>query len=237
MESSISLALATQLATRRRLEVVAHNIANASTTGFRVEGQVLGTMPRDGGDDTRLVYPIDRGSFTDQRPGAVARTGRDLDVAVDGSGFLAVEAAGGRRLTRDGRLTVGSDGTLRGAGGGVVASTGGGALIVPEAARRIEITPDGTVLADAVELGRLALFAIDGVRGLERSGDGLLSAEGAVLMPEGRVVQGSLERSNVQPVQELVDLIELQRGYERAERIIDGEDERIRKIVDRTVRG
>lgn len=236
MENSIGLALAGQVALQRRMEVVANNIANASTAGFKLEGQIVQTMPRRTTGDL-VVYPIDRGSYTDMTPGAVSLTGNPLDVAIDGPGVLAVQTARGLRYTRDGRLNQAADGTILGSGGQPLVAVGGGTLQLPGEVRELVIAGDGTVTADGEEVGRIAIFDLPEGNGLERQADGLFAApKELALLNEGRLHQGMIEGSNVQSIGELVSMMEVQRHYERVQNILDGEDERIRRLVDRAVR-
>jgi flagellar basal-body rod protein FlgF len=236
MESSISLALAAQVALRRRMDIVANNLANTSTAGFKLEAQIV--QPTQASKGTEVIYPLDRGSYTDRRPGPVTLTGNPLDVAVVGDEMLAVQSPDGLRYTRDGRLARSADGTLVGLSGLPIAAVGGGTIEIPEQARSITIAGDGTVSADGEEVGQIGLFSLPMGAGLRRDADGLFTADGALPATEGegRLQQGAIEQSNVQPVQEIVDMMELQRGYERVQRLLDGEDERIRKLVDRAVR-
>jgi flagellar basal-body rod protein FlgF len=236
MENSISLALASQMALRRRMDIVANNVANAGTAGFKLEGQIVQTMPRRSTGD-RVVYPIDRGSYTDMRAGEVATTGNPLDVAIDGRGALAVQTPQGLRYTRDGRLRQAVDGTVLGSGGHPLVAVGGGTLQLPEEVRALVIAENGTVTADGEEVGQIAVFDLPQGAGLEREAGALFAAPlEPPLLPEGRLRQGMVEGSNVQPVRELAGMMELQRGYERVQKVLEGEDERIRKLVERAVR-
>lgn len=236
MESSISVALAGQVALRRRLDLVAHNLANADTAGFRLEGQVVQIMPRRDSGAT-VVYPIDRGSYTDFRAAPIRHTGNQLDVALVGQGFLAVETAGGPRYTRDGRLNRGADGTLVDLDGRALLADGGGTIVLPEEAADVAVAADGTVTADGAEIGRLAIFRLPSHASWTRGADGLFESDAAEPAPDLLLQSGALEGSNVQPVREIVAMMELQRGYGRIQLVLDGEDERIRKLVDRAVRG
>jgi flagellar basal-body rod protein FlgF len=210
-------------------------MANASTVGFKLENQIVETMPRDSGRD-EIVYPLDRGSYTDQAAGPITLTGNPLDVAIEGEGFLAVETADGVRYTRDGRMTRDAQGTLIGSSGDPILADGGGTIEIPETARQIVIAGDGTVTVDEEEVGRLAVFALDDQSAAARGPDGLYASERAEPLPTALLRQGALEQSNVQPVRELVDLMELHRGYERMQSILDDEDQRIRKLVANVVR-
>lgn len=235
MENTSRVALASQMVLRRRLDLVANNVANAGTAGFRLERQVVQTALHGAGQ-ARVTYPLDRGSLTDLRAGTLRTTGNTLDVAVEGQGFLAVAAPGGLLYTRDGRLGRAADGTLTGAGGHPLASADGGPILVPEETASLVIAGDGTVTADDEEIGRIGLFLLpDGAAPVRRA-DGLLEIAGAVPHPEGRLRQGMIEESNVEPIRELAALVELQRGYERVQTILDDEHERLGKVIDRAVR-
>jgi flagellar basal-body rod protein FlgF len=233
MESSISLALAAQVALRRRMDVVANNIANAGTNGFKLEAQVVQELSQPVGD-IEVAYPLDRGSYTDLTPGPIAVTGNPLDVAVVGDAMLAVQTPQGQRLTRDGRMTRAADGTLTSLAGHTVAAAGGGVIQIPEQTREVTIAADGTVTADGQEVGQIGLFALPA--DLRREADGLFSGSAPPApVTDATLQQGAIEQSNVQPITELVDMMEVQRGYERMQRLLDGEDERIRKLVANAV--
>jgi flagellar basal-body rod protein FlgF len=163
-------------------------------------------------------------------------TGNPLDVAIDGEGFLAVQTQDGPRYTRDGRLSRNAEGILIGSAGHPMMADGGGEIVIPETARSITIAGDGTITVDEEEVGRLALYRIPDQSAAQRQPDELYASDQAELLETGLVRQGALEKSNVEPVRELVDMMELHRGYERLQSILEDEDRRIRKLVDNSVR-
>jgi flagellar basal-body rod protein FlgF len=235
MSNPISALLSRQVGLRQQVDVIAHNVANLSTTGFKREDLAFAThverldLP---GDSLALAKVAS--SHTDFSPGALERTGNPFDFAIDGSGFFAVETAAGVRYTRDGRFSTNQLGELVTAAGHRVLDDGGSPIVVPAQVADLTLSAEGALsAADGVLLGVLGIRELP--QGfLRREADGLFAAE---VDPEPaldpKVVQGFLEGSNVNPVRELTDLIEAQRAYERGRAMLDTEDERIRRMVDK----
>lgn len=236
MTNPIYVLLSKQTGLRRQVDLIANNVANLGTTGFKREGMVFAQhVERLDVEGRRLAQAEDRASFTDHAQGPLTQTGNALDVALEGDGFLAVEAGDGTAYTRDGRLSVNPAGELVTVTGHRVLDEGGAPVLIPAEAAPLTITGEGMIASvDGQQLGRLGVFALDDDR-LRRDPDGLFRAEGeAEPRPAEttRVVQGFIEGSNVGPVRELVDLIEAQRAYERGQDMIASEDERVRRAVE-----
>jgi flagellar basal-body rod protein FlgF len=235
MTNSIYALLSKQVGLRQRVDVTAHNVANLSTAGFKREDLAFAThvarLEVPGGS---LAMAEVRSSHTDFRSGPLERTSNSFDFAIEGSGFFAVETAAGVRYTRDGRFSTNQLGELVTATGHRVLDEGGAPLIVPAEVSDITASADGTLRApDGRPLGVLGIRELpDGF--LRREADGLFASE---VEPEpaleAKVVQGFLEGSNVNPVRELTDLIEAQRAYERGRAMLDTEDERIRRMIEK----
>ena len=233
MDNPVYVTIARQTALQRQMDVVANNIANASTTGFKREGTVFAEVvePVDG-DGENLSMGSDTATFTDLGPGVVAETGDPLNVAILGDGMLGVNRGDETLYTRDGRFAVSPDGELALLTGERVLDAGGAPLQVPPDAAGIAIARDGTVSADGVPLGRLGLYALDAAR-LERAGGGLFrSVEPPAAVDQPRFAQGFLEDSNVNPVTELVRMIEIQRAYELGQNILQAEHDRISQVTE-----
>jgi len=219
--------------------VVSHNLANASTTGFRAQLQAMRAVPVEG--DGRLATRVSVAASTpgsDFSPGAITRTGRTLDVAIDGSGFLAVQAAdGSEAYTRQGDLQVDGNGLLMSMGRPVIGE--GGPIQVPLEAE-VFIGADGTLSGigmgqdpdSLAEMGRLKLVD-PGAAGLSRGADGLFRASpdaagNSAPLPASdavTVVSGALEGSNVNPVESMVAMIDVARRYELQTKMISTADE------------
>jgi len=200
----------------------AHNLANATTTGFRAQLDSFRAVPVQGAPLPTRAFVVDATVGTNFAPGAIQQTGRELDVAVQGKGWLAVQTPeGGEAYTRNGSLTVNENGVLMTQGGHPVAADGGTIAIPPDAI--VTIAGDGTVsavpggdAAQAVVIGRIKLVNPPEDE-LTRGGDGLfrLKAGGeADADPAVVLVGGALEGSNVNVVESMVEMIAHARQFE-----------------------
>lgn len=233
MSNSIYAALTRQSGLMNEMRVVANNIANATTTGFRAEGVIFSEHVSSlGRDDSSLSMAAARVRDTSQVQGSLTRTGGQFDLAIEGDGYFLVLTPQGERLTRAGSFTPNENGDLVTMEGYPVLDPGGAPVFVPQGASTVGIAADGTISADGNPVGQvgivlpenpLRMTREDGVR--FRADDGVTPAEGS------RVVQGFLESSNVNPILELARMIEVQRAYELGQSFIDKEDERIRTAI------
>lgn len=239
-------------AQQTRLQVISNNLANVNTTGFKRDRANFETLlyqiSRPAGaptsDGTALTSPLAVGTgvrvvSTDKlhSQGELSQTGNSFDVAVDGQGFLQVLLPDGRiGYTRDGALSRNAQGQLTTASGYAVQPE----ITIPEGASNVVISADGIVSAipagetEAQELGQLTLATFANPRGLEPMGENFLAetpASGPAIVTApletgmGKLVQGTLESSNVNVVQELVDMIETQRAYEINSKVISAADD------------
>lgn len=213
----------------------ANNLANAQTTGFKSDFEQFRSMPVFGPGQPTRVYAMTERPGTDLTPGALQRTGRDLDVAIDGGGWLAVQdKTGNEAYTRAGELRVTPEGFLQtGAGDAVIGDNG--PIVIPQA-DKIDIATDGTISiipteSDATTLlvvGRVKLVKPDN-KDLEKLNDGLMhlkeGADAPVADANISLVQGSLEGSNVSAVDAMVEMIELARNYELQVKVMKTADE------------
>ena len=235
MSNPISVLLSKQIGLRQQVDVIANNVANISTTGFKREDLAFAShierldLPGDS-----LALAKVQSSHTDFRPGALARTGNAFDFAIEGAGFFAVETAAGVRYTRDGRFGTNQLGELVTSTGHRVLDEGGAPILIPAEISDLTISSDGVLSGpDGAAFGALGVRQLpEGF--LRREADGLFVADAEPeLAVDARVVQGFLESSNVNPVQELTDLIEAQRAYERGRAMVDSEHERIRQMIEK----
>lgn len=200
----------------RQLEIIANNIANAETTGFKAERLVYeATGP--GGDYVRIAD-----GMVDQSTGAPMNTHDPLHVALQGPGFLVVEATGELPwLTRDGQLHVDpSDGVLRSLSGHAVQGRNGAIEVPPGETARID--SDGWVLAsESGPVGQLRVVTAP----VEPVGGNLWRASGPMEDVEPDLVLGALEQSNVDPMRAMVDLIAASRTFEMVQKVLETSDE------------
>jgi flagellar basal-body rod protein FlgF len=219
MDRMIYLSMAAAKATMHRQEVVSHNLANVSTNGFRAELAAFRAVPVRGDGASSRVYALESTVGYSTAPGVVQTTGRPLDVAVKGNGWLAVQALDGTEAyTRAGALEVNAEGVLSDLQGRPVVGDGG-PLTIPANAE-VEVASDGTVSAKVGRerpqpLGRLKLVTPEaplqrGTDGLFRAAEGDLAAD-----PAARVQSGALEGSNVNAVESMVAMIAAARQFEQ----------------------
>jgi flagellar basal-body rod protein FlgF len=249
MENAVLIGLSRQIALRRELEVVANNIANLDTTGYKADGSVFQEflMPnaRAGdfqGNDQRLSYVQDRATWHNFSAGPTRQTGNPLDVSIDGDAFLVIQTARGERYTRNGSLQINAQGEL-------VTSTGdrvlgeGGPIQFQTTDNNISINPDGTITAreggsatsDSAR-GKLRLVRFESVQTLMKDGASQFRApDGAAPQPAAnvRVVQGTIEQSNVRPVIEMARMIELTRTYTQVSQLLQQANDQRRSAIER----
>lgn len=211
-----------------RQEVIANNLANATTTGFKrddivIRGGAQG-MPGTGGGDTSPAPPTIQ--WTDYSQGEIRPTGRSLDVAIDGNGFLAVQTPQGERYTRAGALNMNAEGYLVTSEGHVVLGTAGP---IPVRSSRITVAPDGQISDGTRTIGTLKVVDFPRPYRLTKEGHGLFAPSDASAVPQPaqnyQVVGGAVEASNVKPIEVMVSMIEVLRNYEALQRTIQAVDD------------
>ena len=230
MDRLIYLSMAGAKATMQRQDVLANNLANASTTGFRAEMQAFRAVPVRGDGASTRVYALESTIGNDTRAGPLQQTGRGLDVAAQGNAWFAVQSLDGTEAyTRNGSFQVDPQGQL-------VTSTGlpvlgdGGPITLPAGAA-VEVAADGSISATVgngrpQQAGRLKLVSpeaplLRGTDGLFRAADGDLTAD-----PAARVQGGALEGSNVNAIETMVAMISAARQFEQQMKMLQGAEQR-----------
>ena len=224
MDRMIYLSMAGAKATMQRQETLANNLANVSTTGFRAELSAFRAVPVEGSGASTRVYSLETTPGYDATPGPVAATGRNLDVAMKGNAWLAVQGLDGTEAyTRAGALDVSAEGNLVTLSGLTVLGDGG-PVQVPQNTQ-VAISADGTISATdgngrSNSIGKLKLVTPEapltrGTDGLFRGADGDLSAD-----TTARVQDGALESSNVSAVETMVAMISAARQFEAQMKIL-----------------
>ena len=238
MDRLIYLAMSGAKATMQRQETLSNNLANASTTGFRAELAAFRAVPVEGSGACTRVYSLESTIGYDATPGQVAATGRNLDVAMRGSAWLAVQGRDGTEAyTRGGSLDVDSEGMLVTTSGLQVLGDGGPIQIPPDS--QVAIAADGTVSVVDTQnhsstVGRLKLVTpeaplVRGSDGLFRGSDGDLAAD-----TNARLQDGALEGSNVSTVETMVQMIAAARQFEAQMRSLstaEGNDKSAQQLL------
>jgi len=214
----------------QRHDLLANNLANASTAGYKQDELTLvPAYAQLSAGFTPGFPPVAMqamSEWTDFSQGGIRETGRGLDLALNGSGFFVVESARGTRYTRAGAFSVGRDGYLATADGSRVLGQGG-----PIALRSSEVivTGQGEILAGGRTVGTLRVVDFPRPYALVKEGDGLFVPVSPDVVPDraegAQVIGGALEESNVNAVRTMVNMIELLRRYETAQRVVQAVDE------------
>lgn len=239
MENASSIALSRQAVLRRQMDIVANNIANMNTTGFKGEKMMfVEHLIRSKGAENvlgeKLSYVRDVATIRDSSEGHLNSTSNPLDLAIAGEGYFAIETVAGERYTRNGRFQLDQAGQLVTHDGNPVLSTTGAPFFFGPTDSNITITGDGTVSTENGQLGQLRLVRFENDHALQQDGDVLFSADAdnpPLDAERARVNQGMLESSNVQPIIELTNMIEVHRAYDSVKNFIEKEDERQRNML------
>ncbi len=227
MYKGIYIALSGAVLKPAHMEVISQNLANADTVGYKrntvlfkdhLLREVLNSPLSQKVMSDLALYNTD---FT---PGGLVSTGNPLDIAIEGSGFIALE---GDRYTRRGDLKLDDKGYLVSSSGRRVLGNGG-PIAIPEGS--VEIAEDGQVSVDGEVVGAIRLVDFENADTLVRAGDGSFSGVGKQIAAKGRVAQGYLEKSNVEIVREMVRMIETVREFEAYQKAVHAFDEASAKV-------
>ncbi len=230
MDRLIYLSMSGAKASMQRQDVLTHNLANASTNGFRAEMAAFRSVPIQGDGATTRAFALESTLGYDSQSGPVAPTGNPLDVAMKGNAFLAVQALDGTEAyTRAGALQVNAEGLIVTSAGLPVLGDGGPITLPTGAAP--EVASDGTITAKVGNarpqvVGRLKMVSPEaamtrGTDGLFRAGDGELPADA-----NARLQSGALEGSNVSPIETMVAMIAAARQFEHQMKMLQGAEQR-----------
>jgi len=232
MDNAVYATLTRQSGLLAEMRVVANNIANTATTGYRAEGLIFSEyISALDGDAPSLSMASGRVRETSLAQGGLTQTNGTFDLAIQGDGFFMVETPQGQRLTRAGAFTPNENGDLVTPDGALVLDPGGAPVFVPTGAGQIAIAPDGTISAAGQPVGQIGLFLPEDPNDLVREDGVRFRADAGIVPTEGRMLQGFVEESNVQAVMQIARMIEVQRAYELGQSFMEREDQRIRGLI------
>lgn len=226
MDSGYYAACTALVSRMQALDTIANNLANASTSGYRSEQNIFSSIlaSKGGQNDSALNqainnYGIMSGTTLDQSQGALQKTGNDLDLGVEGSGYFTVQTARGVEYTRNGAFQVSSKGQLVTQHGDLVMGDKGPISILPGA---VSISSDGTISSNGAVSGKLKVVEFPAGTQLTSAGDTYYSAppNTAADAKNSAVRQGMIESSNVNPIASMVELVTAQRSAEMMQRAL-----------------
>jgi len=241
MDNALYVGLSSQMVLKRELDIIANNIANADTNGFKVESLMTKEVPGPPavtlGGPRPIKFVGDDGVARDFGQGSLRRTDAPLDVAVDGPGFFKVTTKAGERYTRDGHFRTDETGRLTTQAGDVVSDDGGGEITVdPSRTGQLTIADDGTVSQGTERIGKIGVFKFDSLSALSKTGGNLYqnaSNQQAAAVTDPKVRQGMLEGSNVNPIVQITRMIEVSRAYEQTTQMMSAESDLTRNSIAR----
>ena len=239
IENAQLIGLSRQIGLQRQMDVVANNMANINTTGFKAENilfeEYVMPVARDR-DFPRLDQPLsfvqDWATMHDLSGGAMVQTGSELDIGLNGPGFFAVQTPAGERYTKSGSFQLSANGTLVDLNGNPVLGNGGPIQFGPEETD-IHIASDGSISSSAGAKGSLRLVEFDDPQSLTREGGNLFAGGTPLQATTTRAMQGFVEKSNVSGVSEMAEMIRVQRAYESAANLASKQDELRRSAIQR----
>jgi len=248
MENTLLVGLSRQMVLERQMDVVANNVANVNTNGYKADRSMFQEYLASGAHednfltpDRRVSYVQDRATFHDFSQGAVEETRNPLDVAIDGGGFLVVQTPAGERYTRDGALQINNQGQLVTAGGNPVLGNSG-PIVFQSTDKQVSIASDGNVTVlegtsriDSVR-GRLRVVSFAQAQNLQKEGSNLYSAgQGNAAQPDtsSKLRQGFVEKSNVNSVLEMSRMIEVTRTYTQISNLLQQQSDLHKTAIDK----
>jgi flagellar basal-body rod protein FlgF len=248
VENALLIGLSRQMALQREVDIVANNIANLNTTGFKADGHLFAEYLMPGarsdafaGADRRMSFVLDRATWHDLGQGPIQQTGNPLDVAIDGKAYLTVDTPRGERYTRNGALQINAQGELVTTEGHRVAGDNGPIVFQP-GDRDITINREGVISvrqgtnAADQQRGRLRLVGFAQPERLRKDGTTLFDAPAGMTpqpAPTAGVIQGAVEKSNVRAVVEMTRMVEVSRTYTAVANLIQAHGDLRRTALER----
>jgi flagellar basal-body rod protein FlgF len=242
MQTATDIVLSRLVAQQRAMDVTATNLANMATPGFKAEQTLFSdwlsrqtqTDTPKGGDV--VAYTQDRATYRNQAEGALTHTSNPFDLAITGPGFFTLQTKQGPRLTRAGRFELQPDGTVGDIDGNALLNTTGQPVRLSPADTDIQVAGDGTISSQNGQLGKLGIVQPSDANRMQAEGNRLLNpVDGtttrAVALPH--VVQGALEESNVQAVQETTDMMNQLREFQFVSEFVQAESDRQKSAIDK----
>ncbi|WP_299662426.1 flagellar hook-basal body complex protein [uncultured Ruegeria sp.] len=229
--------LSRQSGLMNEMRMVANNIANANTTGYRQQGVVFSEFVRDMPGNPSLSLSRAQVRNTSLQQGMLTKTGGSFDFAIEGDGFFMIETPAGNRLTRAGSFSPNAEGDLVTMDGHRVLDSNGAPVFVPPDAETIDVGSDGTMSVNGQILGQIGVYGVADPQNLVREGSTHFRSGGQVdPMDEPVVLHRFLEGSNVNAVGQVTRMIEIQRAYELGQSFLEAEDERVRGALKAMMR-
>ncbi|MBE6453125.1 MAG: flagellar basal-body rod protein FlgF [Alphaproteobacteria bacterium] len=240
MDNTNYIALSRQMALWKQMDILSNNMANMNTSGYKQDqalftSYMVETPDAQGIGSVPLYFTEDFGSFQNFAEGAIVETGNTFDLAIKGDAFFCLETKAGEMYTRKGNFTLNSEGMLVSGDGDAVLSENNEPLFFAPGESEITITESGDVITENGLVGRLKLVSFaDNQKLLKIAGTMFENVDGNPMEIGADnivIAQGAIEKSNVNPIEEMTRLINVQRSYEYVQQMIDEEHERLSNTI------
>ena len=235
MENTIFIALSRQNGLEQKMSVLANNIANINTPGYRAQNTVFNQYLVEGEDKNKDMFQVlDYGEYMNTASGSISQTGNPLDIAIKGDAYFSVQTPEGLGYTRAGKLNLNINNELVNPAGYPITDEGGNPIAIPANTKEVIVDEMGNISTDQGTIGKLNLVEFANQQNLQASGNGVYRTEDqAIPSTTSRVIQGAYEKSNVQGVLEMSRMIETSRDYQSLARVLQGDHERQRSMIQK----
>ncbi len=233
MENTIYIGLSREVALENQMNIIANNMANMNTAGYKAGRMMFAEyLDKPAGMKETVAMTYDYGNFRDFENGPIKLTGNQLDVALQGPGFIGVNSTDGLHFTRAGNFKINAQRQLVTPQNFPVVDTGGKAIAIPEGSDSITIGEDGTIMGNDGVIGRMMIREFEKPNAMIPVGNTLYkTSEAGTEATKTKAVQGAIEGSNVQGVLEMTNMMEVSRDYQSIQRLLQSEHDRIRSVV------
>lgn len=237
MENSIYIGLSRQSALRREMSMVANNIANVNTNGFKKELMVYQSYVERTGFTDKLDFVIDKGTAIDHAQGDLVITSNALDLGIRGPGYFQVDDGTGTKYTRNGTFALDENNRLVTKQNYPVLDQQGNPIVIPNDSHQLVVGQDGTISLGEEIIGQIGVVEFDNLLDLKKDRNSLYASDAIPVAAENsQVAQGVIEASNVNSIVAMTQMIDIHRSYEAVKTMIDTESKRQQDMTQRLAR-
>jgi flagellar basal-body rod protein FlgF len=236
MENLNYIGLSQQMALYHQMDVVANNIANMNTPGYKSQDLLFKQYLNNTSEDGEKISQVqDYGTYRDTSQGSLTQTSNKLDIAIEGPGYFGVQTAQGVRYTRAGAFSLDGSGNLVTQAGDQVQSIGSGSINIPQGTTQITIATNGDVSTELGPVGTIKLVTFPSDQALVATGGDLYDAQGAAeqTVSTPQLKQGFVESSNVQPITEMNKMLQITRMYEAVQHMLLNDHDDARQMIQK----
>lgn len=240
MENTIYIGLSRLNALQAHMDLIANNIANTNTTGYKANKIMFSEyLDKPKGMNETMSMVLDYGNYRVADNGPIKRTDNPLDVALEGPGYMMVQGPGGKTYyTRAGSFALNADRVLVTQQGYPVLDDGGSSITIPTGQNDILIDQTGQIAANQGPIAKLGVKEFANIQMLKPVGNTLYETEQTGTPSEKtRVLQASLEGSNTQSIVEMTDMMDVSRNYQSVARMLQNEHDRVRSLIRTLTQG